>query len=77
MILRVPRIGGVSLMGGGFIGIGVGCVSLEALAAHEFGHHFGLVHLRFEDPGIMNPVCGELRWTAADEEACKIQGMCR
>ncbi len=55
-----PRGGGT----GGRVWLAPGRVH-EALAAHEFGHVYGLRH--HEERGLMQPVRPELVWTAADE----------
>lgn len=43
---------------------GLGSVQ-EAVAAHEFGHSFGLVH--HAEPGLMNPIATHIEWLPADE----------
>jgi len=48
---------------------------LGRVAAHEFGHSFGLNHLPEAEPGLMNPlVIGE--WNSADMAACRAVGRC-
>jgi hypothetical protein len=49
-------------------------VVLEGLAAHEFGHHYGLGHARKGSLGAMrehNPI---FRWTRDDVDACVASG---
>ncbi len=52
---------------------------MAMIAAHEFGHTWGLRHLPDDVAGIMNPtpwLIG-MTWTPADQAQCVADGVCR
>lgn len=49
---------------------------LPEVAAHEFGHSWGLVHLPKGQIGIMSERVTELKWTEADQKMCEVAHVC-
>lgn len=48
--------------------------AIRAIAAHEFGHFFGLGHT---ETGVMRPVGASLEWTDENQRACEELGVCK
>lgn len=74
IVRRANGLGGQRVGSCIYLGL-AGGNPLDALVAHEFGHHHGLVHV--DDEGVMNSIPMAMTWTEADQVMCVSRGLCQ